>query len=1287
MNFSPLSAQKNRVSRSLACGLAGILMLGGAGTASAQLVTQSPLSAGGNVPGNLFLVPSVEFPTVISAANIQDTYSTAATYVGYFDARKCYKYNYDSTDALQRYFYPVGWASSHACSGSSQQWSGNFLNWATTQTIDPFRQALTGGYRVIDTTSLTVLEKARYPDDNEDYFYNRRTPNSSTNSSLVSGAIGTNAWNSVVTRVARAGNRIMFTGSDSTTIATYSSTLGSEYTGNSLNSSDANTVWWAYARVKVCDPAVVSSISMVESNCVQYGSNYKPEGLIQKYASRMRYSVFAYLNDSNMLRDGGVMRARMKFVGPQKLDPSSGNWVTNTDVNGNNVKEWDESTGIFVQNPDSVDAANTQSAIGAGATQTLNNSGVINYVNKFGEMTNTLDKSFDPVSEMYYAALRYLRGKSNISAYSDLSGTAQQRYNLADGFPVITNWDEPLQYYCQNNAFLGIGDVYTHRDKNLNGNTRTNDEPSTPPEVTASGEPDVRVWANRVAQLEFGSNMALPFSGRENSAYIAGLAYYAHTQDMRPDVTTDPLTKGMQTASTYWVDVREKQHLEPRLGNQYWLAAKYGGFTLPDPDNSHTFTTSDYDSTTRTAALPASWWDSGESLGTSNSAQSLTNESYNRASNYFTANQADKMYSALSAAFAKIANEKLGAGSSLASNSTKLDTTTRIYQALFSNGTWMGQLSAQDLDDTTGQPNGVTSWNAGQKMPGPTARTIYVNAGGTARVWNAGNMTSAQVTAFTFTGIGAGTTQDVIDYFRGDQVNEESNTASGAKQIFRVRTPASNWSPALGDIVNSTPIFVGAPNPALYIGATFSGASAYGAFATAKAGRTPAIWVGANDGMLHAFDAGTSASGGTELYAFIPNQVIMNGLAQYANPDYVHKYFVDGEMAVADVYDTGTSSWRTVLVGTLGRGGPGVFALDVTNPNSPIFLWEKGPSAISVLGRNIGRPVIAQVADGDWRVILGNGVDSTAGAQLVMIGAIGGSVTTMQAESTSGNGLSAVLARDNNGDGFVDTAYAGDLQGNLWKFGSLTGTITATKLFQTPTNLAASFAPFDHQRITAAPFVARDPQTSVTWVFFGTGQFLNSGDIISTSSQSWYGIKDSGTLVTQANLVQRTFTDTTSVSGGFQLRTLSTGSAADLAGKQGWYIDLPISGERMVLPNRFSAGILLGTSLIPDAPDACKPTGRGVIMAINPYTGARLDMTFFDANRDNVFNGGDMADTNNDSNGDTIVSGLIDDAAMTQSINVGSNILWQDMEGGLTSIKTQGGAAQAGRLSWREITN
>ncbi len=127
------------------------------GPASAE-VSQTPLYlGGGNVPGNLTLVPSVEWPTINSVANLGD-YTTNRTYLGYFDPNKCYAYSYSSTEA-DRHFYPVSWTTNRLCAG---RWSGNFMNWAATQTIDPFRWVLTGGYRVRDTASETWLEKARH---------------------------------------------------------------------------------------------------------------------------------------------------------------------------------------------------------------------------------------------------------------------------------------------------------------------------------------------------------------------------------------------------------------------------------------------------------------------------------------------------------------------------------------------------------------------------------------------------------------------------------------------------------------------------------------------------------------------------------------------------------------------------------------------------------------------------------------------------------------------------------------------------------------------------------------------------------------------------------------------------------------------------------------------------------------------------------------------------------------------------------------------------------------------
>src|SRR5213075_3208382 len=221
----------------------------------------------------------------------------------------------------------------------------------------------------------------------------------------------------------------------------------------------------------------------------------------------------------------------------------------------------------------------------------------------------------DPVSELYYAATRYLRALPPIDTYSNLNlryttaaGVATtagvDRFNLTDGFPVITRWEDPYEYACQNSAILGIGDVYTHKDKNLKGNTAsTTNEPPMPAAV--SSDPminDVPWWTQKAYSLE-GVAYNVPLnSGLNNSPYMVGLAYYAHTQDLRTQVNMP----GKQRISTHWVDVREVQKIEPRIRNQYWMAAKYGGFTLPGEDT--TDPSDDYNSLTNTTPLTSSWW-------------------------------------------------------------------------------------------------------------------------------------------------------------------------------------------------------------------------------------------------------------------------------------------------------------------------------------------------------------------------------------------------------------------------------------------------------------------------------------------------------------------------------------------------------------------------------------------------------------------------------------------------------------------------------------------------------
>ncbi len=280
-------------------------------------ISSSPLHGGKDVPGNLAILASVEFPTLISVANLADTYTPGVRYVGYFDSNKCYKYHYSSRE-LDRYFYPVASPrpqANYGCNTTGGVWAGNFLNWAATQTIDPFRSALTGGYRVRDTVSETILEKAVMDRDSQENFPRRNVAGRNVLATLVP-----TQWNNFRIRIDGLGNRMRFTQFSSLWTDPLN-TEGQPYDSSRhpLNRNDRG-VYEVSVRVKVCDPS-----AGLESNCVAYPrGSYKPEGLIQEYSKRIRYSVFGYKNDHSYLIDGGVLRARQKFVGPQTHYPEQG---------------------------------------------------------------------------------------------------------------------------------------------------------------------------------------------------------------------------------------------------------------------------------------------------------------------------------------------------------------------------------------------------------------------------------------------------------------------------------------------------------------------------------------------------------------------------------------------------------------------------------------------------------------------------------------------------------------------------------------------------------------------------------------------------------------------------------------------------------------------------------------------------------------------------------------------------------------------------------------------------
>lgn len=1186
-------------------------------------VSQVPLYlGGGGVPGNLVLTPSVEFPTVQSLANL-GAYTTSSSFEGYFDPDKCYLYKYDGNQSNAyvdgqyvangeniegNHFYPSSMANGRECHGTNE-WSGNFLNWATTQTIDPFRKVLTGGYRVKDTATETWLEKARHPGQSG------LALKVIQGHDLIKGATPfelarvpyktTEPVTELTVKIQGLEKNMRFSvnGYDVDSRARWYEPGGTLWNNHS---------YMASVRVKVCVDG------LLEDNCKKYSNGWKPEGLIQENSDRIRYSVFGYLNDDDMLRDGGVLRAAQKYVGPERLVPGTG-------FQDNPNKEWNPVTGQLIKNPDPTDASNTPGNV--------TNSGVINYINKFGQLNTNKQKSFDPVSELYYIATRYLKGQQNVLAYSNLSGNNIDKHT--DGFPVISDWTnrDPIQYECQPNVILGIGDTNTHRDKNLPGNTAyRNDEPSMPGRVSSDTTVNVVTATNKVGQLEgigdIGSKQS--FSGRNNSAYMAGLAYDNHTVDMRSDLA------GKQTASTHWVDVLEGQSLQGTSTNQYYLAAKYGGFDVPDQ----------FDPYARTAGLPDDWWN------TNGDEVSWGGTKFKRPNNYYIAARADLMIASLQEAFKNISAELSSSSASVAANSTSLQNDTAIYQGSFDSSLWAGELSAYKLTGATITQPAV--WNASKILdaktnsamssrkiltaePFGTVSGTYLTTTGSEFNWS--DLTAAQQqslaktdTAGTF--VSDSVAQDRLEYLRGDRSKER---ASGAQsRPFRQR------GSRLGDIINSSPVYVGQENYGYYrLGnePAFSGITKYQDFRASNTykNRPPFLVVGANDGMLHAFNASvaTGAGGGEELFAYVPVGVY-NNLWELTDPDYSHRYYVDGTPKVTDMWLGSTLQWRTVAVATTGAGGRSVFALDVTDPagiSDTDVLWEFSHPD---MGLAMQQPATAALPNGKFGVVVSSGYDtpsSLTGGKVWFLDASNGTVMKEITIPTSGK-LGSPHVIDTDGDRIADRMYVADTSGAVWRVdlnGSTAANWDAPLTLKSGTVMQPLFQAATGQAITADLVAALNKRGEIM-VFFGTGSFQNIGENVIGSPptvESFYGIIDRGTAVARSSLLEQNIVEELTVNSK-RLRRVT--QATQTGTFNGWRLDLVWKaaqngpgpkGERVVSQALVRADRVIFPTLIPSK-DPCAAGGNSWLMELDLYSGARLDYPVFDINNDGLIDSNDL---------------------------------------------------------------
>lgn len=568
------------------------------------------------------------------------------------------------------------------------------------------------------------------------------------------------------------------------------------------------------------------------------------------------------------------------------------------------------------------------------------------------------------------------------------------------------------------------------------------------------------------------------------------------------------------------------------LNDPLWYAAKWGGFDEDD------LTVAQGGSRPNAAAAPNDipdqtyeWDKDGDGIPDS----------------YFYSTNPAELETSLEAVFLEV-SRSLASASSTAANSQRISTDTTIYQARFSSANWTGELIAYEVNPLTGFLNPTPAWEAGAKLETVAwnAREIITNnpvSGGVPFDWGSLDPTQ-QVLLDTNpdTLVTDSFGQDRVEYLRGNDAEEIQN---GGAFRDRVRK--------LGDLINSSPAYVGdagffypnwlernenLANPGALTNAS---AESYGDFRArldamrSNAGREPMLYVGGNDGMLHAFVADPDPLvGGYESFAFVPNSVMAN-LNQLTSPNYSHRYFVDGTPTAGDVMFS-DNNWHTILVGGLNAGGRGIYALDVTDPSifsesnaASIFLWEIDPSTIGYadLGYTYSRPAVVknhsgtnaytyEVGEGKWMVAFGNGYASASGKAVLYIAdaETGVLIDSVVVDASGNNGLSSVSPVDVDGDYKIDVIYAGDLKGNVWKFipdGTLTGwraDFNGAPLFTAPSDPTGTVN--NVQPITAPIEVGRHPASLPgLMVYFGTGSYFQVGDNVGNSdTQSIYGIWD-----------------------------------------------------------------------------------------------------------------------------------------------------------------------------------
>lgn len=588
----------------------------------------------------------------------------------------------------------------------------------------------------------------------------------------------------------------------------------------------------------------------------------------------------------------------------------------------------------------------------------------------------------------------------------------------------------------------------------------------------------------------------------------------------------------------------------------------------------------------------------------------LWHAAVNSRGQFFSAANPTDFARALTDSLQTISN-RTGGAAAVGTSTSVIRSGGNLFTSNYRTDNWSGQIEQRNLD---GDGNIVTSpagWLG--SAPAPASRQIFTYVDNTlrGRPFTYANLAAsdrlyfdtaaATYTAPTFTGA------NLVDYIRGENF-------TGLRQ--------RSTSTPFGDFVNSAPQYVKAGDDEGYalLPAGTPGASTYNAYVAAKANRTAMVYVGSNDGMLHALNGNT----GIETFAYVP-KAIMSTLPNLASPSYTHRFFVDGTPNIADAYISG---WKTVLVGATGAGGRSVFALDVTNPTSfsqSNVLWELNSANDGDIGYTIGVPQIGRTPQGDWVAIFGNGYRSNSNRAVLFVvrlsdGQILRKFDTGVGSASLRNGLATPKLLIGS-DATIQAVYAGDQLGNLWKFDLTTNAIAFSN-----TSLFTAVRSGVAQPITVQPEIVRHPNGGFL-ITFGTGKIFEDIDSTNTDVQSLYGIWDrtgiaavTPTRVASRSLLQQqTFTRMTTGTGVFYELTDNT---VNWTNQRGWYIDLNVeSGERLVInPQIFFDQAILTTTVPSGSTNSCASDGFSTTLSIRTLTGGRLPYRTIDVDFNGTIN-------------------------------------------------------------------